>query len=65
MAAGAVNTAAQIGTALGVAVLLALATLVDADGARGQGAGYVAAFLAAAALAAAYAVLLTLRHSRS
>ena len=65
VAAGAVNTAAQIGTALGVAVLLALATLVDADGARGQGAGYVAAFLAAAALAAAYAVLLTLRHSRS
>lgn len=50
VASGAVNTAAQIGTALGVAVLLSLAAFVGVDG---QSTGYIAAFLAAAALAGA------------
>jgi MFS family permease len=60
VASGAVNTAAQVGTALGVAVLLALAGAV---GVEGRATGYVAAFVAAAVLAAAYALLLVLRRA--
>lgn len=57
VASGAVNTAAQVGTALGVAVLLAVAGLVGVDG---QATGYVIAFVVAAALAAVTALLLLL-----
>lgn len=57
VASGAVNTAAQVGTAVGVAVLLALAAAV---GVEEQATGYIAAFLAAAALAGAYSLLLLL-----
>ena len=56
VASGAVNTAAQIGTALGVAVLLALAAVVGVDG---RATGYVVAFLAAAVLAGASAAVLS------
>lgn len=59
VAARAVNTSAQVGTALGVAVLLALAASV---GDESRGTGYIAAFLAASALAGAYAILLLLRR---
>jgi MFS family permease len=52
-AAGAVNTAAQIGTALGVAGLVTVAS-VAGDGAR----GYVVAFLVAAGLAGAVSLAL-------
>jgi hypothetical protein len=52
-AAGAVNTAAQVGTALGVAVLLTVASVGAGDTSSAR--GYVVAFLAAAALAAATA----------
>lgn len=62
VAAGAVNTAAQVGTALGVAVLLALAAAVGVDG---RSTGYVAAFIAAAALAGTYAVLLLVRRTHT
>lgn len=55
VASGAVNTAAQIGTALGVAVLLSIAGNV---GAPGHTTGYTIAFIAAAAIAATYALLL-------
>jgi len=61
VASGAVNTAAQVGTALGVAVLLALAAVVGVDG---RATGYIAAFVAAAGLAAAYALVLVLQHPR-
>jgi len=60
VASGAVNTAAQIGTALGVASLLALAAAVGVDG---RGTGYVVAFVAAAALAASAALGLLARRS--
>jgi MFS family permease len=58
IASGAVNTAAQIGTALGVATLLTVAGLV---GSNGQRTGYIVAFLSAAAAAGSYASLLLLR----
>jgi len=61
VAAGAVNTAAQIGTALGVAVLLTLAAAV---GVQGRATGYVAAFIAAAGLAGTCALLLFIGHRR-
>ena len=60
VASGAVNTAAQIGTALGVAVLLAVASAVGVDQ---TSAGYLVAFVLAAALAAGYALLLLVRRS--
>ena len=53
MAAGGVDTASQIGTALGVAALVTLATGVAPDA---PGTGYTVAFLAAAALAGATAL---------
>ncbi len=61
VAAGAVNTAAQVGTALGVAVLLTLAAAVGVDG---RSTGYVAAFIAASGLAGTYALLLVTRRRR-
>lgn len=57
VASGAVNTAAQIGTALGVAGLLAVAAVVGVGGGDGVSTGYVVAFVLAAGLAAAYALL--------
>lgn len=57
VASGAVNTAAQIGTALGVAVLLSVAGAV---GVQGASTGYTVAFLVAGIVAAIYAVLLLL-----
>lgn len=62
VASGMVNTAAQIGTALGVAVLLSLAAAVGVDG---RTTGYTVAFLAAAAMAAAYAAALATASPRS
>ncbi|HEX8510544.1 MAG TPA: MFS transporter [Propionibacteriaceae bacterium] len=59
VASGAVNTAAQIGTALGVAVLLSVAA---AAGDQSTGTGYAVAFVVAAAIAAAYALLLISRR---
>lgn len=61
-AAGGVNTAAQVGTALGVAVLLTLATAVDTTASGGR--GYAAAFLAAAVTAGAVALALAVRRPR-
>ena len=66
-AAGAVNAAAQVGTALGVAVLLTVASVVGGDDV-GDGRGFVAAFLGAALLAAVTgsviaARLLVARHA--
>lgn len=59
VASGAVNTAAQIGTALGVAVLITVAAATgDASPAR----GYATAFVVAAGLAAAYALLLIFQN---
>ena len=58
-AAAAVNTAAQVGTALGVAVLLTIASIIEGDTAS-SGRGYTVAFLAAAVLAGAVAAALML-----
>jgi len=58
-AAGAVNTAAQVGTALGVAALLTIASVLKGD-TTSSGRGYMVAFLAAAVLAAAVATALML-----
>jgi MFS family permease len=60
-AAGAVNTAAQVGTALGVAVLVTIASLSNTG--PGGGRGYVVAFVVAAVLAGTVALtLLVLRR---
>ncbi len=61
-AAGGVNTAAQIGTAVGVAALLTLATALNNDPVSGR--GYTAAFLAAAITAGAVALTLATRRPR-
>ena len=61
VASGAVNTAAQIGTALGVAVLLSIAAIVGVDT---TSAGYQVAFVVAAGLAAAYALFLIVPRRR-
>jgi len=60
-AAGAVNTAAQVGTALGVAVLLTTASVVG-SGDAGAGRGFVVAFLVAAVFAAGAGAAVTLRR---
>ena len=58
-AAAAVNTAAQIGTALGVAGLVTVASVAGGSGTGGGGArGYVVAFLVAAGLAGAVSLAL-------
>lgn len=57
VAAGVLNTAAQVGTALGVAVILLIAVLVGSDGpATGAGAGWVACALLAVAGVAFFAL---------
>ena len=57
VAAGVLNTAAQVGTALGVAAILLIAVLSGSGGpATGAGAGWIAAGLLAAAGAAFFAL---------
>jgi hypothetical protein len=63
-AAAVVNTAAQVGTALGVAVLLTIASVIEGDTAS-SGRGYTVAFLAAAVLAGAVAAASMLNPPQS
>jgi len=61
-ASGAINTAAQIGTALGVATLLTVSSVAGGDDERF---GFTIAFVAAAILAALYALTLLLTTKRT
>ena len=57
LASGLVNTSYQVGSALGLAAMTAVATSVAGDGLRGLTDGYHAAFVGAAAIAAAAALV--------
>jgi EmrB/QacA subfamily drug resistance transporter len=57
LASGLVNTSYQIGSALGLAALTAVAASVGAEGVSGLNDGYQAAFLGAAGIAAAAGLL--------
>ena len=67
LASGLVNTSYQVGSALGLAAMTAVAAAVGGEGLRGLTDGYQAAFVGAAAIAAAAAVVAatTIRRPRA